>query len=64
MDKLTQRQREILGLLSTGRSQKEVAVLLGLRHGTIRQQAMKIRERTGCSSLIEVVAKTKESPGT
>ncbi|MBK8799616.1 MAG: response regulator transcription factor [Anaerolineales bacterium] len=60
MATLTKRQREIVRLLATGDSQKEVARKLGLRHGTVRQHMMKIRERTSCRSTSEVTYRVSQ----
>lgn len=59
MEKLTPRQQQIVKLLAQGSNQKEIAYRLGIRHGTVRQHTMRIRERSACQSTAEVVGKVQ-----
>ena len=50
---LTERQRAVLWLASEGRSNKEIATILGLSPGTIRNYLSEAAARLGASSRVE-----------
>lgn len=60
MAQLTQRQRDLLRLLSNGDSQKEAAAKLGLAHSTVRKMTMDMRQRTDCRNMTELAVKAAE----
>lgn len=49
-DKLTQREREIAGLISEGHTHAEIARALGLAPATVRNQTARIYEKAGVTS--------------
>lgn len=54
---LTPREAQIVTLLGDGLSPKEIARRLGTKYSTVRQQLFRAREKTGCRSTIELVAR-------
>lgn len=57
METLTDREREIMALLSTGWTPKAIARALGLRPVTVRRHLFRARKRTGCTTIIELAVK-------
>ena len=53
--KLTQRERQVLALLAAGHSNKEIAGRLGISQRTAENHRARIREKTGCRSLAELI---------
>jgi len=53
--RVTRRQAEILALIATGLSDKEVAQRLGLTHGTIRTHLKRLFRRYKLHSRMEAV---------
>jgi len=54
-DRLTSRQREIVQLLSEGKTSKEVAALLTLSVKTVETHRANIMRRLGCHSISDLV---------
>ena len=52
---LTPRQSEILALIGTGRSNKEIALALGIRERTVKFHIAALFERLGASSRTEAL---------
>src|SRR5699024_307341 len=57
---LTDRESEVLTLISKGKSTKEVAKELYLSHGTVRNYMSIILEKLQVSNRIEAIARFKE----
>ena len=57
METLTDREREIMALLSSGWAPKAIARSLGLRPATVRRHLFRARERSGCATVIELAVK-------
>lgn len=57
VDKLTPREREVVTLLTTGMSQKQIAHALGIAPGTVRAHSTNAREKTGCFSTVQLAVK-------
>ena len=51
---LTARQRDVVRLISTGKSNKEIACTLGLTRGTVKEYLYKIFRLTGVQSRTEL----------
>jgi two-component system response regulator FixJ len=54
--RLSPRQRQVMGLAVTGRSSKEIARLLGLSHRTIELHRAHVMQKMGAAKLAELVA--------
>ena len=54
---LTVRQRQIVALLNTGSSNKEIARALGLAEGTVKVHLHSIYQRVGVSNRLQLAAK-------
>jgi FixJ family two-component response regulator len=52
---LTQREREIYGLVITGRSNKQIAVLLKLSEMTVKVHRSQIRKKMEATSIVDLV---------
>ena len=57
VDRLTTRQREILGALARGRHTKEIARDLGIAESTVKTHIAKATHRLGASTRAEAVAR-------
>lgn len=55
MNKLTERQREVLSLILGGHANKKIAVYLGMSQRTVENHRQMIKQRTGARSLAELV---------
>ena len=55
INKLTERQRQVLGLVLGGHQNKNIAVLLGVSQRTVENHRQMIYQRTGTRSLAELV---------
>jgi DNA-binding CsgD family transcriptional regulator len=53
---LSNREREILHLVTDGKSRKEIADKLGIAEGTVKKHVQNIFEKTKCHSRLEVMA--------
>src|SRR4051812_24627100 len=60
---LTPRQQQILQLASEGRTDKEIARLLGVAEGTLRTYWDRLRSRYHAHSRGEIIAKALVRPG-
>ena len=60
-DRLTPRERDVLRLVVTGRSNKEVAQALGISPRTVENHRARIMEKTGIHSLAELVAAARHA---
>lgn len=56
---LSDREKEIVNLLTTGKSSKEISSSLGITKNTVDTHRRKILEKTGLSSTLELIAKLK-----
>lgn len=56
MDELTERESEILKLIAAGRSNKEIADLLGVAEGTVKAHASHILNKLGASDRTHAVS--------
>jgi DNA-binding NarL/FixJ family response regulator len=54
-DGLTPRQRDILGLIAQGRSNKQIAFVLGIRERTVKFHVAALFERLGTQSRTEAL---------
>ena len=54
--RLTRREREILLWVGGGMSNKEIARLLGLSTGTVKQHVHRVLQKTGATRRSELVA--------
>jgi len=54
IDSLTEREREVFQLLAVGRSNKEIAVQLGVALGTIKKHRENLQRKLGCHSSAEL----------
>lgn len=59
--KLTQREREILGLALAGKTNKEIALVLQISHRTIEAHRSRILLKTGVHSLLELAGLASEA---
>lgn len=53
---LSSKEIEIIKFVNKGKSTKEIAVLTGRSPETIKSQRKKILQKTGCASMVEVIA--------
>lgn len=56
-ERLTPREREVLGLVARGLTGRQIAKRLGLRPATVRTHVEHAREKLGCRSRAEAVAR-------
>jgi len=61
VSQLTQREREVLTLVTEGMSNGEIAAKLGIRQNTVKNHVASIFEKCGVSSRIELIAKTAKA---
>lgn len=54
-ESLTEREREILQLVVTGKSNKEIARQLDISHRTVELHRMRVMQKTGAQSVVELV---------
>ncbi len=54
---LTPRQREIIGLVANGKTNKEIAMVLGVSHNTIRVHIKRIMELLDAANRAHIVYK-------
>ncbi|MCB0072608.1 MAG: helix-turn-helix transcriptional regulator [Caldilineaceae bacterium] len=57
MSKLTPRQREITELIAQGKTEREVALSLGISRHTVKAHKRRMFEKTGCVSSLELAVK-------
>ena len=57
MERLTPREREIVGLLRNGRRQSEIAKELCIEHGTVKMHLFHARVKAEARTTVELVAK-------
>jgi FixJ family two-component response regulator len=55
MEKLTPREREVLGLVVAGRMNKQIAAELGTAEQTIKQHRGRVMKKLGVDSVAELV---------
>jgi FixJ family two-component response regulator len=55
LESLTEREREVLGLLTSGKQNKTMAAQLGLSQRTVEIHRARIMEKTGAGSLAQLV---------
>ncbi len=55
MERLTDREREILALLTAGHQNREIAARLGISPRTVEVHKARIMEKLGCQSLAELI---------
>lgn len=55
LERLTERQREILALIAAGHQNREIAVQLGISARTVEVHKAHIMEKLGCRSLAELM---------
>jgi RNA polymerase sigma factor (sigma-70 family) len=54
-ERLTEREREILALITAGHQNREVAAQLGISPRTVEVHKARIMEKLGCRSLAELI---------
>ena len=54
-DALTERERDILRLVISGNSNKDIAHQLGISHRTVELHRMRVMQKTGAQNVIELV---------
>ncbi|MGL4819035.1 MAG: response regulator [Bacilli bacterium] len=59
-DPLTDREKEVLELVASGKTTKEIADSLSLKTGTVRNYLSTIFDKLGVSNRIEAITQTKE----
>jgi DNA-binding CsgD family transcriptional regulator len=52
---LTAREKQVLQLAVTGATQKEIAVILGIAHNTVRTHVRHIYDKSGMGNRVELV---------
>lgn len=52
--RLTPREAEVVSLIAAGKTNKDVAIALGLRENTVRNYLVRIFEKLGASSRLQV----------
>ena len=57
MATLTDKERDILNLLTDGWTPKAIARELGIRPGTLRKILWRARDRHGCTTIVELAVK-------
>ena len=57
MDKLTNREREIVQLLIQGRRQREIATDLHIERSTVKMHLSNARQKAGARTTLELAAK-------
>jgi FixJ family two-component response regulator len=66
LDNLTQREREVLGLIVAGKLNKQIADDLGISIKTVEVHRSRVMEKTGADSvaeLVQLVLKSRERTG-
>jgi two-component system response regulator DesR len=53
-NELSQRDREVIGLVAEGKSNKEIAAATGLAPGTVKSYLEIIRRKTGTGNRVEM----------
>ena len=61
LEKLTQREREVMSLAVQGHSNKEIAACLGISHRTVEIHKSNIMRKTDSVNLLDLVRITRES---
>ena len=61
-DQLTEREREVMELLIRGKSNKEVGAELGISRKTVDFHRVRILEKMGANSLVELVLMMQRTP--
>ena len=59
MPRLSERQRVMLSYLTKGMSYREIAVAVGLGHGTVKSHVLSVYKRLGVQNAQEAVVKAK-----
>lgn len=54
-EKMTRREREVLDLLITGKTNKQIAQILGVSAFTVRDHVSSVLRKTGKSNRLELV---------
>ncbi len=57
MATLTERERQVVTMLSRGMAPKQIARQLGTRPRTVRNQLYNAKDKAGCQTLIELAVK-------
>lgn len=57
MASLTERERQVVELLSRGMAPKQIARQLGTKPATVRQQLFQARNKAQCGSVVELAVK-------
>jgi two-component system, NarL family, nitrate/nitrite response regulator NarL len=60
-ESLTYREKQIIGYLKQGKSNKEIATLLSTSYDTIRTTLTRLFEKTGCSNRTQLAIKALEN---
>jgi FixJ family two-component response regulator len=63
LDKLTPRERDVLGLIVTGRMNKQIAGTLGTKEQTIKQHRSRVMQKLGVTSVAELVLLVERAAG-
>jgi DNA-binding CsgD family transcriptional regulator len=64
MSSLTERERQVVELLSRGMAPKQIARQLGTRTRTVRNQLYNAKDKAGCDTIVQLAVKVaKESGG-
>jgi DNA-binding NarL/FixJ family response regulator len=57
MAQLTQREREVVRLLASGRNQRQIAAQLHVSYATIKAHVSNARQKTGAQSALELAVR-------
>lgn len=57
MATLTERERQVVQLLSSGLAAKQIAKQLGTRPDTVRRQLRQAQDKAGCATVVELAVK-------
>ena len=62
MDELTKREQEVFELMIRGYLGKQIAIMLGISHQTVKNHSMSIREKKGVQDCITMILKHYDLP--